>query len=366
MNRNVGYLLFLYFLLFCKITIASPKYDHDLLERQFKYYSPAVAMKAIQDKDYIKAAINALSIYPLSPNDSIYIALQLEDKIKEPLPDFLFKAYREMGLSGDTSLKIEKEGKASVVGEWAEQKAKWCDDFINEIRCYIRIRQFFGNNIEKTDKFFVAFHQYYLLEWKEAFSFLDKININSAGYKILDIYGNAAASKQPADINNLNKIDLPRLSNALKEMVIILKGDYYLAKNDFAQAKKAYLEYLDEDFSTPTHVENLAMCYMAEKNYASAKKYYLSLTKKMEMDNITAGGIYNLACIWAMEGDKDKAIDYLREAIKYGMPKADARNDKDLASLRNDKRFIELTKDSSAADDVKSKSDPNTNMVKPK
>jgi adenylate cyclase len=53
--------------------------------------------------------------------------------------------------------------------------------------------------------------------------------------------------------------------------------------------------------------------------------------------------LYNLACAEALLGETDGALEHLREAIA-GEPKAAewAREDADLASLRDDPRFAEL------------------------
>ena len=53
--------------------------------------------------------------------------------------------------------------------------------------------------------------------------------------------------------------------------------------------------------------------------------------------------MYNLACAYARDGDKERALEWLAKAVdKGGMPAEAIRNDEDLASLRQDARFIEL------------------------
>jgi tetratricopeptide (TPR) repeat protein len=321
------------------------KYDSDFLKRQFEFYSPIKAQEFIKKGDYTKAAINALSIYPISPKDSIHIAIMIEQDINEPLPQYLFKAYREMGISSDPSVKLEKNDKTVFVEEWVKQKAKWCDDFIDEVRCYIKIREMFGGNEKAVEEFFFGgFEPYYSLDSNEALFFTEKFDNNSIQFKVLSLYSKAAASGKPVNIEKLNKINSSKLSKAIKELLVTLKGDYYSTQEDFKKAKECYLEFFELDYSLPVHIENLAMCYLAEGNRAEARSLYLHLTKLIQMDNITVNGIYNLACIFALEGDKEKSLDYLKEAIKLGFPKSDAKDDKDFKSLKDDKRFIELVK----------------------
>ena len=52
---------------------------------------------------------------------------------------------------------------------------------------------------------------------------------------------------------------------------------------------------------------------------------------------------YNLACSYALTGDKDKALATLERAIELGYRDVDfLMKDKDLVSLRDDERFAQL------------------------
>ena len=117
-----------------------------------------------------------------------------------------------------------------------------------------------------------------------------------------------------------------------------------MSREDYTKAKQSYLDFFQLDYSLPVHIENLATCYLAEGNRQKAKTLYVYLSKKIQKNNISANGVYNLACIYALEGDKDKALAYLENAIALGFPKPYLNNDEDLKSLRDDKRFKELLK----------------------
>jgi len=59
----------------------------------------------------------------------------------------------------------------------------------------------------------------------------------------------------------------------------------------------------------------------------------------------TAGSTYNLACLAARQGDRDKALDLLRESVDHGLaPNAvlGMAEDEDLQSLHGDSRFEKL------------------------
>ncbi len=55
-------------------------------------------------------------------------------------------------------------------------------------------------------------------------------------------------------------------------------------------------------------------------------------------------GFYNMACAYAMNGDKDKAFEALNKAIELGYnTKSDYENDTDLTSLKSDERWKSLS-----------------------
>jgi hypothetical protein len=59
----------------------------------------------------------------------------------------------------------------------------------------------------------------------------------------------------------------------------------------------------------------------------------------------TAGSTYNLACLAVRQGDREKALRLLRDAINHGLPAAAAqgmKDDPDLEALHGDPRFDAL------------------------
>ena len=65
--------------------------------------------------------------------------------------------------------------------------------------------------------------------------------------------------------------------------------------------------------------------------------------KALEIDPADAGVRYNVACLFALEGEPERAIDCLEEAIAAGFGnRAWIRQDPDLASLKDNPRFEEL------------------------
>lgn len=77
--------------------------------------------------------------------------------------------------------------------------------------------------------------------------------------------------------------------------------------------------------------------------YALAERAYRMITERPEQLTSKRWAYYNLACIHAIQGDKDGAIEALAEAIDAGFSDlAWAAKDGDLAPLRADPRFAQL------------------------
>ena len=52
-----------------------------------------------------------------------------------------------------------------------------------------------------------------------------------------------------------------------------------------------------------------------------------------------AAGVYNVACVQALAGDRTAALDSLRDALGRGYSGGDPWADPDLLSIRSDPRF---------------------------
>jgi tetratricopeptide (TPR) repeat protein len=75
-------------------------------------------------------------------------------------------------------------------------------------------------------------------------------------------------------------------------------------------------------------------------DYAEVKR---RLEPVVEASPQSAGSVYNLACAEAMLGERDAALEHLARAVELHPPFADAaREDGDLASIRDDPRFARI------------------------
>ena len=67
------------------------------------------------------------------------------------------------------------------------------------------------------------------------------------------------------------------------------------------------------------------------------------LDRALEIEPDSPGIFYNTACVFALLGKSEKAIDCLRQALKFGFARKEwIEHDSDLESLRSDSRFQEL------------------------
>ncbi|HLF92732.1 MAG TPA: hypothetical protein VJB14_04675 [Planctomycetota bacterium] len=79
-----------------------------------------------------------------------------------------------------------------------------------------------------------------------------------------------------------------------------------------------------------------------KKSIRLFKKVYYQLPKS----SVGFTSAYNVACGYALAGQKEEAIDWLETSIKAGFSKIDhLRKDPDLDSLRNEKRYKRLLAD---------------------
>jgi eukaryotic-like serine/threonine-protein kinase len=132
----------------------------------------------------------------------------------------------------------------------------------------------------------------------------------------------------------------------------------YLEQGKYAQAESLYSQVLKirsrvlgpEHPDTLGAMDDLATDYMEEGKYEQTEALYsqaLEIKQRVlgPENPATALTSYNMGCLEALRGDKDKAIVWLRDAIDHGLsPQIDLamEKDSDLTSLYHDPRFTAL------------------------
>jgi len=83
-----------------------------------------------------------------------------------------------------------------------------------------------------------------------------------------------------------------------------------------------------------------------DKNYKESIHQFKRVYFQFPKSSVGFTSAYNVACGYALSGQKEEALDWLEIAVKAGFSKIDhLRKDPDLDSLRNEKRYKRLLAD---------------------
>ena len=95
-----------------------------------------------------------------------------------------------------------------------------------------------------------------------------------------------------------------------------------------------------DDFKT---LNRLAMTHIKEKNYADAIALLSGPMIKLQPDNAIIN--YNIACLYALQNDEDKAIEWLSLALEKGYDNLEKiKTDPDLENIRKSSHFKKIIK----------------------
>jgi len=146
----------------------------------------------------------------------------------------------------------------------------------------------------------------------------------------------------------------------LFQRVIEIKPGFYVAHCDVKQAY-AGLGRMAEADATTRQVLEMMPNYLLQNpdDYRARMIYAITLAELGQTESAIAEGatalelspgdslmFYNGACLYAVLGEKQRALDALRQAMALGYSSlAWIKHDPDLDSLRGDPEFIELTKE---------------------
>ncbi|MFH0838467.1 MAG: tetratricopeptide repeat protein, partial [Patescibacteria group bacterium] len=132
-------------------------------------------------------------------------------------------------------------------------------------------------------------------------------------------------------------------------------GLYYYERGDYKNAKKYYRKAYEknlesnelDDLMWLDMVNGLGVSYALTKDYENATEIFeYGITGSPEFGLF----YYNLACVYAETGNKDKALENLRVALKYKVNQNNGHvldsplADPSFASLMDDEDFLELAR----------------------
>jgi len=120
------------------------------------------------------------------------------------------------------------------------------------------------------------------------------------------------------------------------------KAQAHYEAQEWAEAAAAYQRLLKENPNNPVAWHRLGTSQIYLRQLPEAIK---SLEQAIKVGGGAALDFYNLACAFALSGEKEKALDNLEKAINAGFnDRRQYETDSDLDSLRETERFKELLK----------------------
>lgn len=88
---------------------------------------------------------------------------------------------------------------------------------------------------------------------------------------------------------------------------------------------------------------DIGTAYLVQREFDLSLKY---LTKATKLVPTHPSPYYNLMCFYAIQGDNERALEFLQKAVDKGFRDINhLKNDTDLSEdLKNDPRFVEIIK----------------------
>ncbi|MFT3917289.1 MAG: tetratricopeptide repeat protein [Anaeromyxobacteraceae bacterium] len=119
-------------------------------------------------------------------------------------------------------------------------------------------------------------------------------------------------------------------------------GLAYLQEGNFEQARRRFLAALHEDATVPEAYNGVGVTYRMRNDFPRALDWY---KRSLAVNPDFGDAYYNMACIYALQGEKDLALRYLQIAALNGYVTADSMDhDEDLDSLRGEPAYRALSR----------------------
>jgi len=160
------------------------------------------------------------------------------------------------------------------------------------------------------------------------------------------IIGSCLYAQQDSDTGSVDPelLELERIANSGAATGVDWGnlGQRYLGISRFDDAIGAFRKYTDMNPEVANAWSMLGLCYHFAGKYDEAIEAYETAEKNAGFPQIIR---YNLACAYSLNGDKDKAFEWLGLAMDAGFTNTELiRTDTDLNNIRDDARFAEFPK----------------------
>jgi hypothetical protein len=124
--------------------------------------------------------------------------------------------------------------------------------------------------------------------------------------------------------------------------VVIRDGADRLGEGRFEEARKRFLEALDIDPRVPEALNGVGVTYRMRNDLPAALEWY---KRALAVDPDFGDAYYNMACVYALQDEKDLALRYLQIAALNGYASAEGIDaDPDLAGLHDEPGYRALVK----------------------
>lgn len=125
-----------------------------------------------------------------------------------------------------------------------------------------------------------------------------------------------------------------------KARAILRDGAAWLHEGNFEKARERFLEAIEVAPDVPEAYNGVGVTYKSRNQHEEALHWY---KKSLAVDPDFGDAYYNMACVYALAGERTLALRYLQIAAMNGYATAEGIDeDSDLASLRGSREYRAL------------------------
>jgi tetratricopeptide (TPR) repeat protein len=125
-----------------------------------------------------------------------------------------------------------------------------------------------------------------------------------------------------------------------KAQAILRDGAAWLHEGNFEKARERFREAVEVDATIPEAYNGVGVTYRMRNDLPEALAWY---KKALAVDPDFGDAYYNMACVYALQGERTLALRYLQIAAMNGYVTAEGVDgDDDLASIRTTREYRAL------------------------